>query len=303
MTYRDLYVSAADGLKLYARDYGASTSPHLPVVCLPGLSRNSSDFDDLARAFAQDEAQPRRVLALDYRGRGRSDYDKNWRHYDVKIELNDVLQILIAASIEEALFIGTSRGGLISMALSAVRPTLLRGLVLNDIGPVIEARGLMRIKSYVGKLPKPKDFTQGAHLLSHIFSAQFPQLTHAQWERWARSTWRQQQDTQEEQGALVLDYDPNIMRPFAKLDLEQPLPPLWPLFEGLKNIPLLVLRGEHSDLLSVETLNEMQKRHPDCSTITVAHQGHAPLLDDQKLIENIQDFARKAEATKMKAVL
>jgi pimeloyl-ACP methyl ester carboxylesterase len=127
-------------------------------VCLPGLARNSADFHDVALALSRDERRPRRVLSLDYRGRGRSEYDRNWRNYDLKVELDDVLQVLTAAGIHEAAVIGASRGGLIAMALAAARPTLLRGVVLNDIGPVIEGKGLARIRAYVGKLPSPRDY-------------------------------------------------------------------------------------------------------------------------------------------------
>jgi pimeloyl-ACP methyl ester carboxylesterase len=126
----------------------------LPVVCLPGLSRHSADFHELALALASDDDHPRRVLALDYRGRGRSDRDPNWRNYDVRVELNDVLQVLAATGVEQAVFVGTSRGGLITMALSAAQPAMIRAAVLNDIGPVIEGRGLARIRGYVGKLPR-----------------------------------------------------------------------------------------------------------------------------------------------------
>src|SRR3712207_6605566 len=132
--FRDLFVSAADGLRLYARDYGPDAGAALPVVCLPGLARTSEDFHDLAQALSADPRRPRRVLALDYRGRGRSEWDPDWRNYDVRVELNDVLQVLAAAGIDKAVFVGTSRGGLIVMALGAVRPTLLAGAVLNDVG-------------------------------------------------------------------------------------------------------------------------------------------------------------------------
>ena len=159
--YADLFVSAADGLRLFARDYGPRTGTALAVVCLPGLARTCADFHELALSLSQDGKPSRRVLALDYRGRGRSEYDRDWRNYDLKVELADVLAVLTAASIEEAMFVGTSRGGLLTMALSAARPALLRGAVLNDIGPVIEGRGLARIRGYVGKLPAPRRLRRG----------------------------------------------------------------------------------------------------------------------------------------------
>ena len=287
-TYRDLFVSAADGLRLYARDYGPGTEGSLPVVCLSGLSRSSEDFHELAVALSLDASRPRRVLSLDYRGRGRSDWDKEWRNYDIKIELNDVLQVLTAAGIEKAVFVGTSRGGLITMALSAVRPTLIAGAVLNDIGPVLEAAGLMRIRGYVGKLPTPRTMDEAVQILRQTSGSEFPAFTGDQWLALARVTWR------ESEGQLVLNYDPNLMKTLESADPEAPLPELWPLFEGLNPFPLLVIRGEHSDLLSAETVQAMQDRHPRLTAITVTGQGHAPALDGD-LIQAIKQFVLSVE--------
>jgi pimeloyl-ACP methyl ester carboxylesterase len=289
-TYRDLFVSAADGLRLYTRDYNPGTAGTLPVVCLSGLTRSSEDFHELAVALSRDAARPRRVLALDYRGRGRSDWDKDWRNYDVKIELNDVLQVLTVAGVEKAIFVGTSRGGLITMALSAVRPTLIAGAVLNDIGPVLEARGLMRIRGYVGKLPTPRTMQEAVHILQQASAAEFPAFTDEQWQALVRVTWR------EADGQLVLNYDPNLMKTLEAADPEAPLPDLWPLFEGLKPFPLLVIRGEQSDLLSGETVQAMQARHQRLTAITVPGQGHAPALDGN-LVQRIERFVREVETS------
>ncbi len=287
--YAECYVSSGDGLRLFARDYGPRAASALPVVCLPGLARTSADFHDLALALSQDEERPRRVLALDYRGRGRSDHDRDWRNYEIKRELDDVLQVLTAAGVHEAAFVGTSRGGLITMAIAAARPALIRGAVLNDIGPVIEAKGLVRIRGYVGKLPQPKDFPQAAEILRHLLSAQFPSLSPEEWLHFARATWR------EADGRLVLAYDPALMKTMEAVDLEAPLPPLWHLFEGLKRVPVLVLRGANSDILSAETLAAMAKAHPRLTAVTVPGQGHAPLLTGQDLIERIKRFIAMLE--------
>jgi pimeloyl-ACP methyl ester carboxylesterase len=289
-TYRDLFVSAADGLRLYTRDYNPGMASTLPVVCLSGLTRSSEDFHDVAVALSRDTARPRRVLALDYRGRGRSEWDKDWRNYDVKIELNDVLQVLTVAGVEKAIFVGTSRGGLITMALSAVRPTLIAGAVLNDIGPVLEARGLNRIRGYVGKLPTPRTRQDAVQILRQMSESEFPAFTDEQWQALARVTWH------ESEGHLVLNYDPNLMKTLEAADPEAPLPDLWPLFEGLKPFPLLVIRGEHSDLLSAETVQAMQGRHPRLTPIMVPGQGHAPALDGD-LIETLRQFAMRVEAS------
>ncbi len=290
MSFRDFFVSAADGLRLYARDYGPEGGDALPVVCLSGLTRSSEDFHELAVALSHDASRPRRVLSLDYRGRGRSDWDRDWRNYDIKIELNDVLQVLAAAGIAKAIFIGTSRGGMITMALSAVRPTLIAGAVLNDIGPVIEARGLMRIRGYVGKLPTPRTTEEALQILRKVSGPEFPSFTDEQWKALVRVTWR------ESEGQFVLNYDPNLMKTLETVDPEAPLPDLWPLFEGLKPFPLLVIRGEHSDLLSAETVQAMRERHPRLTAITVPGQGHAPALDGG-LIQAIERFIMEVEAS------
>ncbi|HVL71944.1 MAG TPA: alpha/beta hydrolase [Beijerinckiaceae bacterium] len=286
---RDLFVSAGDGLRLYARDRGPPAAPALPVVCLPGLTRNADDFDVLAEALASDRERPRRVLALDYRGRGRSARDRDWRNYDVRVELEDVLQVTTAAGIAEAVFVGTSRGGLITMGLSAARPGLLRGAVLNDIGPVIEGKGLVRIRGYVGRMPAPANEAQAADILKTLFDAQFPRLQEEDWRRWARATWTTVE------GRLVPSYDPALMKTLEAVDLEAPLPALWHLFEGLKPVPVLALRGANSDLLSPETLAAMRKAHPGLEALTVPDQGHAPLLTDGPTIAAIKAFVRRVE--------
>lgn len=289
-SYRDLFVKVSDGLRLYARDYGPSSGGALPVVCLSGLARNSQDFHLLAEALSMDVQRPRRVLALDYRGRGCSDWDPDWSHYDIGTESNDVLQVLNAAGIEKAVFVGTSRGGLITMALSAMRPALLAGAVLNDVGPVIETKGLVRIRNYVGKLPAPGSMQEAAQILQQLSGEHFPAFGTGQWERMAQGTWH------ETDRGLVLSYDLNLMKPLELLDLEAPVPDLWKLFEGLKSVPVLAIRGENSDLLSEQTLSEMQKRHPDLTALTVSGQGHAPMLEGP-IIRAIRDLALKAEAS------
>jgi pimeloyl-ACP methyl ester carboxylesterase len=271
--YADLFVAASDGLRLYARDYGSALRQAVPVVCLPGFARTSEDFHELATALSGTGEHRRRVLALDYRGRGRSEWDKDWRNYDVRTELADTLQVLTAAGIHEAVVVGTSRGGLIAMGLGALRPALLRGAVLNDMGPVIDGKGLVRIRGYVGKLPAPRTFEQAGDVLKRIMSSQFPNFSDAQWQRMARGTWR------EADGALRPLYDPDLMRALDAIDIEAPLPDLWPLFGGLKGVPVLALRGANSDLLSAGTFEAMGRVHPRLERITVPDQGHAPVLE------------------------
>jgi pimeloyl-ACP methyl ester carboxylesterase len=293
--FRDLFVTSSDGLRLYARDYGPVTSDAIPVVCLSGLSRNSRDFHELASALATDATRPRRVLALDYRGRGRSEWARDPAQYDVRVELGDTLQVLEAAGIGAAFFVGTSRGGLIIMALAALRPELLRGVVLNDVGPVLEREGLRRIRGYVGKLPEPRDFAEAEEILRGLSAGQFPRYTKAQWEHLARVTWT------EKDGRLVLSYDPNLMRPLEALDLDGPLPDLWPFFEALRAIPVLAIRGANSDLLTDQTFGRMRAIHPDLIPITVPEQGHAPEFEGD-LVREVRAFVERVETRQAQTV-
>jgi pimeloyl-ACP methyl ester carboxylesterase len=289
--YRSVWTNARDGLRLHTRVYGPDQAPGLPVVCLSGLARNAADFHELASALATGE-RGRRVLALDYRGRGRSDYAPDPAQYAIPVEADDVLQVLAAEGVSEAVFVGTSRGGLVTMALAVQHPPLVRGAVLNDIGPVIETRGLVRIKGYVGKLPLPRTFDEATEILRTRFLEQFPRFSEADWQAVARATWR------EHEGGLALDYDPALSTTMDSFDPEVPVPPFWPLFEGLKHVPVLAIRGGHSDLLSAETLEAMAAAHPGLETLVVPDEGHAPRLREPFVITAIARLVGRAEAHK-----
>src|SRR5436190_11736857 len=153
--FDSLFVTAQDGLRLHVRRYGTAAARRLPIVCLPGLSRNGADFHELGGAFGTRAAEPRLVVTIDARGRGRSDFDPNPDNYTFPVELADVLAVLTALDIGPAIFLGTSRGGILAMLLGSARPGAIGGVILNDIGPVIEAQGLVRLKGYVGQMPTP----------------------------------------------------------------------------------------------------------------------------------------------------
>jgi pimeloyl-ACP methyl ester carboxylesterase len=288
--FEDRFIAAPDGLKLHLRDYGERSGRRLTVVCLPGLSRNCADFHPLATALADDRAAPRRVVAIDLRGRGQSDYDRNPANYTVAVELADVVAIIAALEIAPALIVGTSRGGLIAMSMAAKHPSAMGGVVLNDIGPVVEAKGLMRIKGYVGKLPQPTSFEDGGDVLRRIFAAQFPKLEASEWIASARAVWREQN------GRLVSAYDPAIARSLDSVAPDQSPPTMWPQFDALGQMPALVIRGANSDLLSVKTVAAMCARHPDMDTFEVPDQGHAPLLAEPETIARIATFAAECDA-------
>ena len=199
------------------------------------------------------------------------------------------MQVLVVAGIDRAAFIGPSRGGLLTMALAAARPAVIKGVVLNDVGPVIDARGLLRIRGYVGKLPKPRSFSEGAEILKRLSDQQFPLLSDAEWELMARRSWT------DRDGPLRPDYDTNLMKVLEELDLEAPLPVLWPYFDALQGVPMLAIRGANSDLLAEKTLEEMAARHPDCEIHVAPGQGHAPLLGSRDMIRRIGKLVAKAE--------
>ena len=278
------FIGTQDGLKLFVRGYGAPGSNHLPVFCLHGLARTSADFHRLAIALSGDAANPRQVFAMDYRGRGRSDYDPNPDNYNVGVELNDVLTVLGALDIGPAVFIGTSRGGILTMLLASARPDVLAGAVLNDIGPVIEPLGLMRIKGYVGKLSQPASFEEAAEMLRRLFGAQFTNLTADDWRAFAQRTFEARD------GKFVASYDPGLAQGLAALDIDQPQAPLWQQFDALASVPVMVVRGENSDLLSPNTVMAMRQRRPDLQVVEVPGQGHAPFLMEDDIIARIGQF-------------
>lgn len=277
-----LFVTAQDGLRLHVRDYGAQRSHALPVVCLPGLARTTADFESLAPVLSS--AGQRRVIALDYRGRGKSDYDPNPANYNLHVELADLLAVLTALGIGHAAFIGTSRGGILTMLLAVARPTAIAGCVLNDIGPVIELDGLMRIKSYVGKLPRSASFGEAADKLRQRFGSHFPKWDDADWRAFAHRTFK------EEGGRIVPDYDPALATVLAAVSRERPLPPLWREFDALAHMPVMVVRGTNSDILSAATVQAMRERRRSLQVVEVADEGHTPRLSDAAMTGRIAAF-------------
>lgn len=288
---RDVFYTSADGLRLHAADYGDVNAPWLPVVCLPGLSRSARDFHPLAVHLSGHRHRPRRVVAFDYRGRGKSAWDRDASHYSPLTEMSDVLDGMAALGIVRAIVVGTSRGGIIAMLMGVARPNAIAGVVLNDIGPVIEPQGLARIKTYVGRTPVPDDWNDAVAILRRLHGLQFPALTDADWMTFARLTYR------EEDGRPVGDYDPALAKTFDGIEFDEPLPNLWNEFRSLGAVPVLAIRGEKSDLLSAETLEAMSEVHPHCDALTIPGQGHPPLLIHTPVLQRISAFVTGAEGS------
>ncbi len=290
-TWTPRFVTAQDGLKLHLRVHGAQGGATLPVLCLPGLTRTGADFDTVAAALAADPEHPRQVLALDARGRGRSEHDRDPAKYNLQVELSDVLAALTACGLERAIILGTSRGGLLAMLMAAARPGVLAGVIFNDIGPVIDAKGLMRIKGYVGKLPQPRDHAEGAEVMRRLFSGQFPKLGPADWLAAAQRGWELRD------GALVPTYDIRLAKTLDGVEPERTMLGLWKEFDALARVPLMVIRGSNSDLLSRETVEAMRVRRPDLVALEIPDQGHTPLLVEPETIRAVRDFVLRCDAS------
>jgi pimeloyl-ACP methyl ester carboxylesterase len=288
--FEDFFYGSRDGLRLHARIYGGQSDQRLPVVCLPGLTRNARDFHELALFLSRHPTLPRHVIAFDYRGRGASDYDPDPKNYTIAVEAQDVLAGLSALGVAKADFIGTSRGGLIIHALAAVQPALFNAIVLNDIGPVLGAQGLAHIRSYLESPRTPSDFADAVEIQQAIHADAFPALSSADWDRMIAAMYR------EETGRLLADFDPALVGTFAASEPDQPPPELWEQFKQLSAVPLMVIRGQNSLLLTAETVEEMSRRHSRVEVITVPGQGHPPMLETEDLPDRIAQFLARAAA-------
>ena len=282
--FSDRFWTSADGLTLYARDYAGAAGPaKLPVICIHGLTRNSKDFEEVAPWIA---AQGRRVLAVDVRGRGRSDRDPNPVNYQPPVYAGDMLALLAQAGIERAVFVGTSMGGLITMAVSAMNPVAVRAVVLNDVGPELSPVGLRRIAGYVaGDKPPARTWDEAAAFIGAVNGEAFPRNGPEDWLRFARRVYRETPD------GMVLDYDPAIALAFKAYDPDKPQPDLWPLFETMAaRRPTLLVRGAISDLIDAGISDRMRQTAPEMGYAEVPHVGHAPMLTEPEAQVAIERF-------------
>ncbi len=280
----DLTWRGAGGLALYARDYAGAGGPaRCPVVCIHGLTRNSSDFEDVAPWIA---AQGRRVIAVDIRGRGRSERDPDASRYNPVVYAGDVLQLLDEAGIARAVFVGTSMGGIITMAIAGKRLRAIAAAVLNDVGPMIGLAGIRRIAGYVGKGTPVRNWDDAAAYVKSINEAAFPDNTMADWNRWARRAFRS-----DEAGNLSLDYDPQIAASIAGAKLKPTSLAAKLLYRRLaRNRPTLLVRGANSDIVGPDEAQYMRRAAPGLRYAEVPGVGHAPMLTEPAAREALAGF-------------
>ena len=276
--YEDRYYVVRDGLKLHYRDYpGATDKP--PLLCLPGLTRNARDFAD----FAERNSPRFRVIALDFRGRASSDYDPSPARYNPVTYAADVLELLDQLGIAQAVFVGTSLGGLVTMVIAATAPQRIAAAIINDVGPDVDPAGINRILTYVGKDLRFHSWDEAADTIAGNYGGNFERFTHADWVAMAKRNCR------EENGEIRFDYDMAIAEPF-KTAGAAPQVDLWPLFAALGTKPLLVVRGERSDLLTTQTAEKMQAVAPAMKLAVVPGVGHAPELNEPEATAAIDEF-------------
>jgi len=276
-TFVEKYFRSRDGLALYYRDYAGDPNK-LPVLYLPGLTRNSKDFERSASHLAP----ARRVICPDQRGRGRSQYDINWLNYHPGMYVDDTFTLLRELGLERVIVVGTSLGGVMAMLMASLRPQQLAGAVLNDVGPELELLGSRRIQSYVGRVQSAASWAEATAHVKEMFQGVYPDFAEDRWREFARNSFREDDDRR-----IRLDYDPKIadlmrLLPFGVM------PPMWYAYAALRSIPTLAIRGELSDLLSERVFERMQREKPDLIRLSVPNRGHAPLLHEP-LCQNALD--------------
>jgi len=285
-TYAEKFWSGQGGLRLYARVYESPDKAAATVLCLHGLTRNSRDFEDLAPHLQRRY----RVIVPDMRGRGRSAHDHEPQNYQPAVYVQDILALLEALNAPRVAVIGTSMGGMLAMMMGVGYRDRVAGLVLNDMGPEVDPKGLDRIKGYAGRLPAPKDWNEAVAQTRNMFGDAWPNLSAARWLTLTRRAYRE-----DAAGNPVIEADPMIgevlrAAPAATANL-------WPLWIALRGIPMLSIRGEKSDILSAATFAQMKLKNPDLQQLEVANRGHAPLLDEPECIAAIDAFLATISAT------
>ncbi|MDH3847997.1 MAG: alpha/beta hydrolase [Gammaproteobacteria bacterium] len=278
-TYEEHYVVAADGVRLYCRDY-PNPAARPPVLCLPGLTRNCRDFSSLAMRIAE----TRRVICPDLRGRGKSQHDPEWRNYHPRQYAEDLWQLLDTLGVEETVVIGTSLGGWMAMLLNHQSPGRIAAAVMNDIGPEADPRGIARITATAGRLEVVGTLAEAIEQAKSVYSIAYPDWNDQQWQFYTETTYRQLDD-----GRFDLNFDRNVghaaREGVSGLDIDP-----WAMFDDLAGVPTLLIHGVLSDLLTEPIIARMRERKPDLKIVPVSDRGHAPLLDEQEAVDAIATF-------------
>lgn len=290
--YKHVWYSSHDGLKLYARDYkpdcqpnrqslGADEKAKPAVLCMHGLTRNSADFEGICQQLADKY----RLIVVDQRGRGLSAYDSESANYQPNVYVDDMFTLLKQLNISSVTLIGTSMGGIMAMMMAAMQPELIKGLIINDIGPELNPVGLARIQSYVGKAVSVSSWQDAARTSKQTNGSAFPDFSEQDWLDFAQRTYRA-----DKSGIPVLDYDPAISTPIKASSGQSLALDLWPVFEQCIEKPMLLLRGELSDLLAMSCVEKMRSLKADLSFVQVPNVGHAPFLDEAIAVTSIKQF-------------
>lgn len=257
--------TTSDGLALYYTDTGEG----LPLLCLPGLTRTTQDFQ-----YVSSHLSGCRLIMMDYRGRGQSTFDPDWRNYTLPVEIRDVMELMDHLSLGATAILGTSRGGLNAMGLAAAAPDRLLGAALNDVGPELDPAGLSGIMTYLGRKPAARSHAEAAMALPYVLKG-FEGVPPERWMQEARTHFI------ETPGGLDITYDPHLR---DAVEAGGDVPDLWPFFDALAGKPLCLIRGAGSDLLSAQTAANMQKRRPDMIYGEVPGRGHVPFLDEPEAL-------------------
>jgi pimeloyl-ACP methyl ester carboxylesterase len=279
---RKLWVCNAKNRRIRVHDHGDPFDPRPAILGLPGYARNGKDFTHLAARLA-----PRRLVTLDYRGRGDSDHELDWRAYAPASLIDDIRHVAIATGLHKVVVVGTSLGGILAMGMGVALPTLLAGVVLNDVGPEVESNGADYITAYIGKDNPQPDWPSAVSELRRMLPT-LSLKTEAEWLNFAQNTFREGAD-----GELHVDWDPAIARPLLASAGQSV--DLWPLFQSLRRLPVLGIRGGLSEILSEPVFQRMQAAHPAMNALTLEGVGHAPTLDEPTLRDALDRFLKNVD--------
>jgi len=282
--YKGEYFTNPDGLQQYYRDYDVAPAGAPTVLCLPGLTRNSRDFEEIAAHLAP----TCRVICAEMRGRGNSDWDPDPARYRPDVYVSDTMALLKHLGTDRVIILGTSLGGMMAFIIAMMHPGTIIGAVINDIGPEVDPKGIARIKAYVGKGTPPTTWAEAYTAIKSSAATVYPKFSDEEWR------WFTHKLFADKVGVPIIQYDPAISKTFDAENAEAAPPPdFWPIFQAFYSIPTVVLRGGLSDLLSAETLEKMAKVHPDLVPVTVPDRGHTPLLNEPECITAIDALIKK----------